>query len=152
MRASRTRIRGSADDSALAFVPTGAVVIDPSAGTPPLPAGISLGPQPPPLRRCAKGTNRHPTCGEGGERNQPRRPRNRRDDEPHQGVDDRPSQELAEGSRVTSIGPAQVPQVSSALRLANDRRRVTKPDQQQVGDESTDASVAVQKRVDPLKL
>jgi hypothetical protein len=66
-------------------------------------------------------------------------------------VKDGPSEDFAERSGVALIGAAERVEVAGSVSLANDDRRQTETNQQQVENEATGPSVPVQERVNLLE-
>ena len=74
-----------------------------------------------------------------------------RDNEPVQAVEDGSREHFPEGTRVAGVSPAQRTQVSGAVTLVDDRRRIAEPDEDKVENQPACPPVAVQKRVDLLE-
>ncbi len=135
----------------VALVAIGDVLVDPRARTAPGPVG------------CLGGLEPSADCGDaqrvGGdvgtrERRQRHKPGGLSDrwhDELVEVVEDGTGEELAQRSGVALIGAAQGTEVPGSVALVNDRRRLSKPDQQEVEHQSPRASVAVKKGVDVLE-
>ena len=85
------------------------------------------------------------------QRHQTRRAGDRRDDELVEVVEHRAREELAERAGVALVGAAERGQVTGAVALVDDRRRVAEADQQEIEQQATGASIAVEERVDLLE-
>src|SRR6266536_84311 len=128
------------------------IFVHPEAGAPPQAMRITMCPQPPALGRLTESTDTEPAIGEGRQGDQPRRSGYGRHDEAHQRIQDRSRDKLPQWARISGIRAVKALQVARPLGLPDDRRRVPKAYEDEVGQEPSRPTVSVQEWMYPLEL
>jgi hypothetical protein len=125
------------------LISAGTIFVDPAACAPPLATRIALSPEAPPIGRSAKRAGAQFGIGEGSQGHQSGRASHRGHDKPHERVDDGPGEEFAERSRISAIGPTEVLQVPRSVGLADDGRRISESDEEEVCHETSGSTVSI---------
>jgi hypothetical protein len=110
------------------------VFLDSVAGTSPLAIRALCSLEPSPHGSCAERVHADLVVCEGGNGNQPASPRQGRDDEPVEVVENGPRDELPKRAVVPLISAAKGAKVCTSLVLVDDRRWITEAHEKKIQD------------------
>ena len=118
----------------------------------PRPVRRQFGLQPAPPCCLPERVVRQILASQGTQRDEPSRTGDVRNDEAMKIVDDRACDQLSEGTEVAVVRPVQRCEVAVPIPLEEDCRRIAEPDEQQVEQETSRPTVAVDEGVNALEL